>query len=435
MKLKHYPKYKESKVQWIGEVPEGWDINKIKRTTYVKGRIGWQGLSTEEYQDIGAFLITGTDFTEGEIDWSSCNHVSWERYKEDPYIHIKENDLLITKDGTIGKVALVKNMPDKTTLNSGVFVTRPLNKKYETQHMYWILNSLIFERFIDFMKRGATILHLYQETFEEFVFPIPSKSEQIQISSFLDTKTSEIDSILCKDKQLIELLKEKRIALINHVVTKGLNPKVKLKDSRIEWIGEVPEGWEIKKIKNFTTEKRNKATKTNDSGHFIGLENIESMSGKLISYNSTENLEGESLKFKKGNVLFCKLRPYLAKVIVSDTDGFCTTELIIYECDEKTNPVFLKYRLLSNGYIEYVNSLTDGVKMPRADPIQLSNIKLPLPPLPEQLQIASYLDKETSKIDQTIKKIEEKITLMEEYKKSLIHHVVTGKVDVREAVA
>ncbi|MCB4791968.1 MAG: restriction endonuclease subunit S [Elusimicrobia bacterium] len=202
-------------------------------------------------------------------------------------------------------------------------------------------------------------------------------------------------------------------------------PYQKYNNSGIKWIGKIPEHWEVKKIKFFTTEKRNKTTEADESSHFIGLENIESMSGKLISYNSIENIEGESLKFKKGYVLFCKLRPYLAKVIVCDTDGFCTSELIIYECDEKTNPIFFKYRLLSSGYIDYVNSLTDGVKMPRADSIQLSNIKLPLPPKQEQIQIAVYLDKTTDKIDKTIETDAKLIDLLKEKRVSLINSAVT----------
>lgn len=213
-------KMKDSGIEWIGKIPDGWKIDKIKRITYVKGRIGWQGLTTEEYQDVGAFLITGTDFKDGSIDWENCAHVSYERYKEDPHIHIKESDLLITKDGTIGKIALVNNVPDKTTLNSGVFVTRPLNKKYSNQYMYWVLNSLVFERFFDFMKRGATILHLYQETFEDFSFPIPfSISEQAQIAEYLDKATSKIDITIQKIEKKIELLEEYKKSIIHHVVT------------------------------------------------------------------------------------------------------------------------------------------------------------------------------------------------------------------------
>jgi len=212
-------KMKKSGIDWIGEIPEGWEVNKIKNTSYVKGRIGWQGLSSEEYQDEGAFLVTGTNFKEGKINWESCHHVAWERYKEDPYIHLKENDLLITKDGTIGKIALVEKLPDKTTLNSGVFVVRPLNNKYESKYLYWILNSLIFKRFFDYIKTGATILHLYQDTFERFFFPIPPKPEQKEIVEYLDAQTTKIDQTINKIQEKITLMEEYKKSLIHHVVT------------------------------------------------------------------------------------------------------------------------------------------------------------------------------------------------------------------------
>jgi type I restriction enzyme S subunit len=212
-------KFKESGIDWIGKIPEGWKINKIKNTSYVKGRIGWQGLTSEEYSDKGAYLVTGTDFKEGKINWESCHHVSLERYKEDPYIHLKENDLLITKDGTIGKIALIDKIPDKATLNSGIFLVRPLNKEYQTRFMYWILNSLIFERFFDYIKTGATISHLYQETFERFFFPISSKTEQTQIVEYLDKTTSKIDEAVKRIEKRIEFLEEYKKSLIHYVVT------------------------------------------------------------------------------------------------------------------------------------------------------------------------------------------------------------------------
>ena len=212
-------KMKDSGIEWIGEIPEEWEVNKIKNTNYVKGRIGWHGLTSEEYQDEGAFLVTGTDFFNGHIDWSSCHHVSWERYKEDPYIHLKENDVLITKDGTIGKVALIEDLPDKATLNSGVFVIRALNKKHISHFMFWILNSLVFEKFFDYVKRGATISHLYQETFERFIFPIPSFDEQKTIAEYLDKFTTRIDKTIQKIQKKIKLLEEYKKSLIHHTVT------------------------------------------------------------------------------------------------------------------------------------------------------------------------------------------------------------------------
>jgi len=142
-----YPNYRESDIRWLGRIPRHWDIGRIKYSTYVKGRIGWQGLRADEFIDEGPFLVTGTDFKDGFINWNTCYHVSQERYSEDPYIQLREGDLLITKDGTIGKVAVVKDISGPATLNSGIFLTRPLSGEYITRYMYWVLQSSVFTGF------------------------------------------------------------------------------------------------------------------------------------------------------------------------------------------------------------------------------------------------------------------------------------------------
>ena len=210
---------KDSGVEWIGEIPEHWKTNKIKNMSYVKGRIGWHGLTSEEYSDEGAYLVTGTDFKEGIVDWEHCNHISYERYKQDPNIHLKTGDLLITKDGTIGKLALIKDIPDKATLNSGIFLVRPLKDNYTNDYLYWILSSDIFVRFFDYIKTGATIAHLYQETFERFFFPFPHIDEQNLIVQYLNDNVSKINLTIHKVEENIALLEEYKTSLIHHVVT------------------------------------------------------------------------------------------------------------------------------------------------------------------------------------------------------------------------
>lgn len=211
---------KDSGIEWIGKIPKHWEIKKLKHTTYIKGRIGWQALTTNEYIKEGPYLVTGTDFDDGIINWDRCFHVAPERYEMDSYIQLQNDDLLITKDGTIGKVAVVKNMPDKTTLNSGVFLTRPLYKDiYMPEFMFWILSSDIFLQFIDYTKKGSTISHLYQEVFREFIYAVPELQEQKTITEYLVNKTDEMDSIIIKQEQQIELLKEYRTALISEAVT------------------------------------------------------------------------------------------------------------------------------------------------------------------------------------------------------------------------
>ena len=211
---------KDSGVEWIGEVPEHWDISRIKDNTYVKGRIGWQGLRNSDFMYEGDFYcVTGTDLKNGVIDWSNCYYVPENRYEQDKFIQLKVNDLLITKDGTIGKVALVHELPKKSTLNSGVFVTRPIRGTYNNEYMYWVLCSLMFRNYIDLTKGGSTIQHLYQNVFERFFYPCPLLPEQKAIADYLDTKTAHIDRIIETINTQIDKLKELRKTLINDVVT------------------------------------------------------------------------------------------------------------------------------------------------------------------------------------------------------------------------
>lgn len=211
---------KDSGVEWIGEIPEHWEIIRIKDFTYVKGRIGWQGLRSDDFLlNSNYYCVTGTDFKNGSIDWSNCYCIDAERYDQDAKIQLNINDLLITKDGTIGKIALVKSLPKKATLNSGVFVTRPLEDKYLNEFMFWVLNSNTFRHFIDFMKNGSTILHLYQNVFERFSYPLPSLNEQEKIATFLTQKTKKFNKITTNLQSQITTLQELRKTLINDVVT------------------------------------------------------------------------------------------------------------------------------------------------------------------------------------------------------------------------
>src|SRR5690625_433763 len=212
-------KMKDSEIEWIGEIPAHWETVKIKYTTYVKGRIGWQGLRSDEFTDVGPHLVTGTDFHKGLVDWSSCYRISEERYEEAPEIQLENNDVLITKDGTIGKIAIVKDKPEKAILNSGVFVTRPIRGEYITEFIYWVLNSNIFTNYMDIMSSGTTVRHLYQETFNNFIYPLPNLDEQMEMSKLITKATKHLDDLLSKVKEQISKLKEYRESLIYEAVT------------------------------------------------------------------------------------------------------------------------------------------------------------------------------------------------------------------------
>ena len=145
----------------LGEVPEDWRFEKISDNSVLKGRIGWQGLTTAEYRQKGEFhLVTGTDFKNGKIDWKNCVYVDKERYSQDTNIQLKKDDVLVTKDGTIGKIAYIDILLQPATLNSGVFVIRPIDKAYFPLFLYYILCSDYFVKFLNKLKAGSTINHL-----------------------------------------------------------------------------------------------------------------------------------------------------------------------------------------------------------------------------------------------------------------------------------
>ena len=148
--MQRYDSYKDSGIQWLGEIPSHWGIYKIRYNYYLKGRIGWQGLKSNEFCDVGPYLVTGTDFERGRIVWERCYHISQKRYDEAPEIHVMEGDLLMTKDGTVGKTAYVDSKPPQVSLNSHLLIVRPLYQgKCDNKFLQYVIYSNIF---VDFYK-------------------------------------------------------------------------------------------------------------------------------------------------------------------------------------------------------------------------------------------------------------------------------------------
>ncbi|XNS90162.1 restriction endonuclease subunit S [Vibrio cyclitrophicus] len=189
-----------------GIAPEGWGRVTLGHDATLKARIGWQALTTKEYLEFGPrLLVTGTDFNAGIVDWNSCCYVSEWRYKQDFNIQLREGDVLVTKDGTIGKVGYVSKLPLEATLNSGVFVIRPKNKKFVPKFLFYVLNSSIFTDFIRAITAGSTITHLYQRDFVNFGFYAPTEEEQTAIATILSNMDEEIQALkqrLSKTRQI-----------------------------------------------------------------------------------------------------------------------------------------------------------------------------------------------------------------------------------------
>jgi len=184
-----------------------WEVLSMTQSSTLKARIGWQGLTTAEYIDSGHYaLITGTDFNDGKIDWYNCHFVEKERYDQDRNIQLQLNDVLLTKDGTIGKAAFVDHLTCPATLNSGVFVIRPKNGSYDPKFLFYVLKSQIFSDFLNKLQAGSTILHFYQKDFVNFEFyaPIPIE-EQTAIAEVLSDMDAEIEALEARRAKTLSL--------------------------------------------------------------------------------------------------------------------------------------------------------------------------------------------------------------------------------------
>lgn len=206
--------YKQSE---LGLIPEDWEVKNINKECTIKARIGWQGLKSTEYLDSGDYiLVTGTDFDSGFINWNSCSYVTKWRFDQDKNIQIKKGDILITKDGTIGKVAFLNEIPMQGTLNSGVFVIRPKNSdKIDSVFLSLIFKSIWFDSFLEQITSGSTIVHLYQKDFVKFDFPLPSKEEQTAIASVLSSMDKEIETLNTK----LEKYRNLKTAMMQQLLT------------------------------------------------------------------------------------------------------------------------------------------------------------------------------------------------------------------------
>ncbi len=411
-----YPAYKDSGVQWLGEIPEEWEIEKGK----------WLFIKQERPISNNAEIITC--FRDGQVTLRKNRRLDrfTNAIKEHGYQGVKKGDLVIhAMDAFAGAIGVSDSEGKSTPVYS---ICTPRSKNLVNQYFYaYFLRNLALNGFIQALAKGIRerSTDFRYADFSKLLLPFPPLPEQTAIAQFLDNKTTKIDKTIAQKERLIELLKERKQIMIQNAVTKGLNPNVKMKDSGVEWIGEIPEAWEVRKLKYVLKLINKKEPSKNSSYQYIGMENIESNTGKYIKTQS--EVEGLANKFLKGDILFGKLRPYLAKVYLADFEGLCSTEFLIYR---RKKPSYFQKLLLSHSFITMVDASTYGAKMPRASSDWIGNRYIPVPKLDEQIEIVKHIETQTTKINRAITLQEQQIEKLKEYKSVLIDSAVTGKIKV-----
>ncbi len=442
--MKPYPAYKDSGVPWIGEVPEEWEIVPLKfLSEIVLGKM----LTSKDKG--GYFLkpyLRAKNLNWLAVDISDTKNM-WFSERELNLYRLEKGDLLVSEGGEVGRTCIWNDELDECYIQNSVNRVRLRSGNIPRFFLYQFFIAGQKGHF-DAVVNQVSIAHLTKEKLAEVIFIVPPLSEQTAIAAYLDRKTAQIDTLIGKKRRLIELLQEGRTALISHAVTKGLNPAAKMKDSGVEWIGDVPEGWEVVKLGFLATVKARlgwkglKASEYVDEGYiFLSTPNIK---GKTIDFENVNYITAEryfespEIMLQVGDVLLAKDGSTLgiANVVRNlPAPATVNSSIAVIRSSGGSNSVYLYYFFLSHYFQNIIQRVKGGMGVPHLFQSDLKKFTVICPPLPEQTAIAAYLDDKTAQIDQTIARTERQIELLQEYRTALISAVVTGKIDVREEIA
>ena len=437
MNLPRYPKYKPSGVDWLGEVPEHWELSRVG---YVANKVG-SGKTprggADNYRDEGVMLIRSQNVYDDGLRLDDVVFVDDEVDEDMAGTRVAAGDVLLNITGaSIGRCALVPSPFVPANVNQHVCIVRPQRTKIRQAFLQNLLVSTLVKSQVLALENGSSREGLNFQQVRALSITLPPLPEQRAIADFLDRETGRIDALVGKKRELIARLKEKRAALITRAVTRGLDPAAKLKDSGVTWLGMVPEGWVVRRFSHVARIEEGQVDPEVEpyaDMYLIAPNHVESGTGVLLCKETAAEQAAESGKYRcrAGDVVYSKIRPALAKVAMAEEDCLCSADMYPIRGVLGVENKYLYWSLLSRWFVEWSTLESARVAMPKINRETLSGCKLPLPPLAEQRAIADHLDRETGKLDRLTASIEAAIERLQEYRAALITAAVTGKIDVR----
>ncbi len=384
----------------------------------LRARIGWQGLRSDEFKTEGPYLVTGVDFHNGRVDWDDCYHVTEERYAQDKGIQLHEHDLLITKDGTIGKTAVVVDCPEKATLNSGVFVVRAINNEVVPEFLHYVLHSHWFDLFVRNVLTGSTIKHLNQEKFYKFSFEAPDVPTQKKIVEVLES----IDAVIDKTRDLIQKYTSLMKGVVQDILTESINDENTVKMGTFaNALGgkRIPKGSELTiaktahpyiRVRDMT---KPKVVELTDDFMYVEESDFHKISRYIVD---------------AGDLIISIVGTVGAVALVGETlDKANLTE----NCAKIANikgysPEFLYYFLKSEYGQKEIASGTVGEVQAKLPLKNILEIKVPVLSMQEQEAVVEKL----RIVDEKIEREVQYYNKMESIKAGMMHDLLSGLVDV-----
>lgn len=434
-----YPDYQPTHIDWLGNIPAHWQEAKIKYGFQITlGKMLQPNPKSKK--DLLKPYLRAANIQSQEVNVSDIREM-WFSPVEIEALRLIQGDLLISEGGDVGRCSIWKDELEECYFQNAINRARPFPENDSRFLMYWLL-TLKHDGFIDVLCNKSTIPHYTAEKVQATPFLIPSYVEQQQIAAFLDRETAKIDQLIAKQQQLIELLKEKRQAVISHAVTKGLNPDVKMKDSGVEWLGDVPEHWEIKRIGLLFSESSSKASSDEELDlPILSVSIHHGISDKELTEEESDRKlqrsDDKSLyKVVHENYLaYNMMRAWQGGFGATKISGLVSPAYVICEPKTSLDSYFFELILRTANAITELRRYSKGITDFRLRLYwdEFKNVCVPVPPDLEIQEILKSIEKINIRYIQLMAKAEQQIGLLRERRAALISAAVTGKIDVREA--
>ena len=419
----------------IGPLPTHWRIKQLGENAHIKARIGWRGLGADEYTNEGPLLIAGTHIRGSFIDWASCDHISDFRYEESPEIQLQENDVIFSKDGTLGRIGIVENLPGRATINGTMMLVRPNGEVFWPRYLYYYLQGRNFRRFIKEKVSGSSVPHIFQRDIVRMLAPVPPLPEQRKIAAIL----SSVDDAIEKTRAVIDQVQVVKRGLMQELLTRGL-PGRHTRFEQTE-IGEMPEEWGLFPLEQFI-----------ESGPDNGLYRPQSEYGEGIpivridAFNDGDLLRGPNLRrvsigpadvarfiVRPGDILINRVNSlsHLAKCALAvsfDEPTVYESNMMRLTLDSsRLVPEFGFRWLLSEQVKKHLTRRAKrAVAQASVNQNDVRTIPTPCPPRSEQLYVAGVV----GSVEQRMEAETGALAVLNEVKHALMSVLLTGELRV-----
>jgi type I restriction enzyme, S subunit len=434
--MERYAAYKDSGIEWIGEIPEGWEVKRLKYLVSINDESLPE--TTEDNLQIKYVDISSVKSGTGIL---STEKLAFSEAPSRARRIVRDGDIIVSTVRTYLKsIAKIDNPPENLIVSTGFAVIRPRIMTPDYIGYVFYSDNLIGE--IISRSTGVSNPAINASEIGDIFTPIPNTEEQTAIANYLDRKTAEIDALIAQKERLITLYEEEKTAIINQAVTQGINPNAKLKDSGIDWLGKIPEGWDVLPLRRLTVFVKTGGTPSDAEEHHFEDDGYSWYSPGDFSEAVYLGLSKRSLSaagkeyvyiFPKMTVMMVGIGATIGKVALAEMESSCNQRINAIGCNDKINPIFAAYYLKTMR--DFIVRCGKFTTMPIINQDETKNLMVTVPSLEEQTAIVDRIETETTRIDAKIAKTQRIIELQKEYRTALISEVVTGKIKVPNTAA